>query len=325
MFVWGGFNGAYLASGGRYNPTSCSCTANAGAPQTILVGHIATLDGSASSCATGLPTAYLWTPRLQALGLHGDDHQRHLGEPSITPDLAGVYSISLVVSTPTGRAPRHDLRHDHLLWAGPLSLSRSSRPRTPRSGHLHRPRWVRELCVDTYPEQHRRLPYPQRFHLRVHRRHRPSTDILRVTDTTCGVPVSVTVNVQGLAPQVTEAYFTPPTTNGATATTFYAKFNANVNSAEYRKLPAGLWTPMGGSGKNWQATVTVPSPASERNESYSVRGNITGGSGKTAEVQEALYVTSGPPPILLVHGWTFPSPCTDTGNCSSILNCSIQS
>ncbi|WP_246180619.1 PKD domain-containing protein, partial [Marinobacter changyiensis] len=73
--------------------------AEAGADQQVLVGQTATLDGSGSSDGDMDPLEYSWTlvsaPEGSALtGLTG------AAEPiaSLTPDVAGVYEVSLVVS-----------------------------------------------------------------------------------------------------------------------------------------------------------------------------------------------------------------------------------
>ena len=75
-----------------------SPTANAGSDQIVVVGTLATLDGSGSADVDGDPLSYSWSlvsvPAGSAAALVGDS----LAVASLTPDVAGEYAVDLVVN-----------------------------------------------------------------------------------------------------------------------------------------------------------------------------------------------------------------------------------
>ena len=72
-------------------------TANAGAPQTVDVGALVTLAGSGSS-DTGATLSYKWTMTARPQGSNAAVSRATAAQPTFTPDLAGAYTFSLIVS-----------------------------------------------------------------------------------------------------------------------------------------------------------------------------------------------------------------------------------
>lgn len=73
--------------------------ANAGADQNIYLGQTAQLDGSASSSANGAPLVnYVWTIESAPAGSTAALSVNTVVNPTLTPDVAGDYAISLVVN-----------------------------------------------------------------------------------------------------------------------------------------------------------------------------------------------------------------------------------
>jgi PKD domain len=77
------------------NPTPP--TANAGAAQTVTVGTVVTLNGSASTDPNGLAIAWVWTPD-PAITLNSN----FVSNPSFTATTAGTYTFSLTVTNTVG-------------------------------------------------------------------------------------------------------------------------------------------------------------------------------------------------------------------------------
>ncbi|NLD37550.1 MAG: hypothetical protein GX654_11845 [Desulfatiglans sp.] len=72
-------------------------TANAGADQTVKTGTIATLNGTSSSDADNDPLTYSWTmerPEGSTASLTNPTSS----EPFLTPDIDGVYTLTLIVN-----------------------------------------------------------------------------------------------------------------------------------------------------------------------------------------------------------------------------------
>ncbi len=76
--------------------TNQAPVANAGPPQTVVIGKQVTLDGSGSADSdhAPFPLAYTWFPRIQGVVLSGADP----AHPSFTPTLTGTYPFDLYVS-----------------------------------------------------------------------------------------------------------------------------------------------------------------------------------------------------------------------------------
>ncbi len=74
-------------------PNPLPPTANAGANQTVTVGIVVTLDGSASSDPNGLAIAWVWTPPA-GITLNSN----FVSNPSFTATTAGTFTFSLVVT-----------------------------------------------------------------------------------------------------------------------------------------------------------------------------------------------------------------------------------
>jgi hypothetical protein len=72
--------------------------ANAGANQTVTVGVLATLDGTASTDADRDLLTYTWTLLAKPTGSTATLSSTTSPKPTITPDVAGTYVASLVVN-----------------------------------------------------------------------------------------------------------------------------------------------------------------------------------------------------------------------------------
>jgi uncharacterized protein YjdB len=89
---------ATTALGITVNPANARPVASAGASQRVPVGSTVTLDGSASSDADGNPLTYAWSLTTKPAGsmtVIGNASDRR---PTITPDRAGQYAVTLVVN-----------------------------------------------------------------------------------------------------------------------------------------------------------------------------------------------------------------------------------
>ena len=78
--------------------TNRAPTADAGIDQNVPLGTVVTLDGSASSDPDGNPITYLWTLDSKPANSTAAIVDATSPRPSLTPDLAGTYIASLVVT-----------------------------------------------------------------------------------------------------------------------------------------------------------------------------------------------------------------------------------
>ena len=95
--VGGGTSGGPTSVVDAYTPSQPP-VASAGADQNIYLGQTALLNGSASSDSNGAPLSYTWTLDMAPVGSTATLSAANTAMPSITPDVAGVYHISLVVN-----------------------------------------------------------------------------------------------------------------------------------------------------------------------------------------------------------------------------------
>jgi hypothetical protein len=75
--------------------------ANAGPAQSVVVGAVVTLDGSASSDANGDPLTYLWAFTSRPGGSGASLSSATVAKPTFTADVAGTYVLALVVNDGT--------------------------------------------------------------------------------------------------------------------------------------------------------------------------------------------------------------------------------
>jgi hypothetical protein len=75
--------------------------ANAGRAQSVVVNALVTLAGSASSDANGDPLTYSWSMTTKPVGSSASLSSSTAVRPTFTPDVAGIYVISLVVNDGT--------------------------------------------------------------------------------------------------------------------------------------------------------------------------------------------------------------------------------
>ena len=73
-------------------------TASAGTAQSVVVGAVVALDGSASSDANGDPLTYSWAFSSKPVGSSALLSSATVAKPVFTPDVAGAYVLSLVVN-----------------------------------------------------------------------------------------------------------------------------------------------------------------------------------------------------------------------------------
>ncbi|MDY0043135.1 MAG: PKD domain-containing protein [Syntrophales bacterium] len=78
--------------------TNVKPVANAGNSQTVNAGDPVTLDGSGSFDANGDPITFLWTLTVPQGSQTAFLDDQTLATPSFTPDVAGIYTASLVVN-----------------------------------------------------------------------------------------------------------------------------------------------------------------------------------------------------------------------------------
>jgi PKD repeat protein len=78
--------------------------ANAGPDQQIYLGQTAALNGSASTDANGDPLTYVWTLDVVPPGSAAALASSTTVSPSLLPDVAGAYYVSLVVNDGTGNS-----------------------------------------------------------------------------------------------------------------------------------------------------------------------------------------------------------------------------
>jgi hypothetical protein len=72
----------------------------AGMNQTIAIGNIATIFGSAAS-NSGKPVTYTWTLTSKPAGSQSTLSSSTIPNPTITPDVIGTYVMSLIVNDGT--------------------------------------------------------------------------------------------------------------------------------------------------------------------------------------------------------------------------------
>lgn len=81
----------------RFNPNSAP-VANAGSAQSVVIGTLATLDGSASSDADGDTLTYLWALTAKPAGSTANLSSATSVRPTFNVDVAGTYVASLTVN-----------------------------------------------------------------------------------------------------------------------------------------------------------------------------------------------------------------------------------
>lgn len=83
----------------RVFPEACSApVANAGAGQAVTTGTLVTLDGSASTASTGSALTYQWSFSSRPFGSLATIANPTDARPTVRPDVAGAYVITLLVS-----------------------------------------------------------------------------------------------------------------------------------------------------------------------------------------------------------------------------------
>jgi hypothetical protein len=75
-----------------------TATANAGAAQSVAVGAVVTLDGSASRADVGRTLTYGWTLTTRPAGSSANLSSATAAKPTFTADVAGTFVASLIVS-----------------------------------------------------------------------------------------------------------------------------------------------------------------------------------------------------------------------------------
>ena len=103
LIACGGGGGGCSAVLGILPGTGCSASntppvANAGVTQNVSVGSLVTLDGSASRDANNQSLTYLWQITAVPTGSLAALSSSTSAKPTLTADLAGTYTDSLVVN-----------------------------------------------------------------------------------------------------------------------------------------------------------------------------------------------------------------------------------
>jgi hypothetical protein len=105
---------AFIEPGIPYVPA-----ANPGADRKVDPYALVTLDGSGSTVALGKTIAYTWTISARPAGSSAQLSDAASARPSFTPDIPGVYEISLVVGDGAASSQPARVRIDSSLWAAP--------------------------------------------------------------------------------------------------------------------------------------------------------------------------------------------------------------
>ena len=90
------------ANAKRYWQSNAAPIANAGTAQTVTVGTLVTLNGSGSYDPDGQSISYLWKMQSRPAGSAATLANQRTASPSFTPDVAGNYVASLVVTDSAG-------------------------------------------------------------------------------------------------------------------------------------------------------------------------------------------------------------------------------
>lgn len=98
LFLLGCGGGGSGSSGGGDLPTNTAPTAHAGADQSVAAGDTVALDGSASTDPEGNILTYLWTLVAKPAGSQAALDLATAAAPSFEADLAGTYTLQLVVN-----------------------------------------------------------------------------------------------------------------------------------------------------------------------------------------------------------------------------------
>lgn len=94
----GGGSGGGSAPAAAPPPVNRAPVANAGTAQSIMAETTATLDGSQSSDADGDAVSFKWTLTSRPEGSQAALGAGNVAKPTFTPDIAGSYQFSLIVS-----------------------------------------------------------------------------------------------------------------------------------------------------------------------------------------------------------------------------------
>lgn len=100
MVLMAGCGGGASSTGSGSNAGTAKGTppsANAGADQNVNVGAVVTLDGSGSD-GNGKAISYIWSFTSKPSGSHASLSDSTIVKPTLIPDVAGTYSLNLIVN-----------------------------------------------------------------------------------------------------------------------------------------------------------------------------------------------------------------------------------
>ncbi|HEX5731981.1 MAG TPA: alpha/beta fold hydrolase [Blastocatellia bacterium] len=292
---------------------NCSNTpqANAGPDQATRVGTSVTLDGSGSAAPS--PPTYAWTIAFKPNGSLSTLSNPNTISPTFTPDREGFYTIQLAVSA--GSLSDSDTIvvqavalncNSSSLAIHPVALTIARGHNTTIRGSGGSSNYTWSLLTNNSGGSVASGPGPTTSYVSGNN---IGQDVIRLTDQWCGTR-TLTVNVVGSPPEVTEIKVTPNPTQGASTITVAARFPVNVTQAEYCIDPnldnppsPGNCSPMTLLSGNRIASATIlTSTLSPGFHNIFVRGRNIEGWGSLHNGYR-VSVSALPTAILLLHGY----------------------
>jgi len=285
--------------------------ANAGPDQATRVETLVTLNGSGSAALS--PAIYAWTIASKPNGSLSTLSNPNTLSPTFTPDREGFYTIQLTVSA--GGVSASDTIvvqtvaqncSGSSLSIYPVAVTIDRHQSTTIRGFGGSSNYTWSLITNNSGGSITSGPSPTAIYISGNN---SGQDVIRLSDQWCGTR-TLTVNVVGTTPEVTEITATPNPTQGASAITVTAKFPVNVTQVEYCIDPnldnpplPGNCSPMILLSGNRTAFATIQTNTLSLGfHNIFVRGRNSEGWG-SLYTGYTIRVAALPTAILLLHGY----------------------